>query len=146
MTNAEYEQNEAMLLMKRLREVEQPPLKDRQDAAAEFLKDLSDPVLIAERIDWLLVGNYGYGEMQQAKRVVASRGNRAMHLTVLIAALEWQCPSRMAIAAWKKLTPPQQEALDKAVQKVIKKYTPKPKKKPKKKGKASNKGAMSKRS
>jgi hypothetical protein len=37
----------------------------------------------------------------------------------MIAALEWRVPSRMAVAAWKKLSAPQQDALYREIRKVV---------------------------
>ncbi len=78
------------------------------------------PDLVAERVDWLIDGNYGYGEMMLAKQVVASpRMNQVAALTQLTAALEWKCPEDRARSAWKRLTPAQQHRLDQSVRRVV---------------------------
>ena len=120
-SQAEYERREFNEANQKLREVEKAPLADRKEAAAEFLAAMRDhPQLVAERIGWLLDGNYGYGSMQMAKRILGSpRMNRSAALTHMIGAFEWSTPSAMAIAGWKKLTKSQQAALERAVQSAI---------------------------
>ncbi len=120
-SQSEYERNELREAHRRLDEVEKAPLAERKEAAAEFLEAMrDDPGLVAERIDWLLKGNYGYGPMKKAKQIVGSpRMNRPAALTHMIAAFEWSTPNAMAISGWKKLTKQQQAALDKAVLAVI---------------------------
>ena len=118
----EYERRELAEAHRRLAEVERAPLVDRKEAAAEFFEAMRDrPEVVAERVGWLLNGNYGYGQMQMAKRVLKSpRMNRSAALTHMIAAFEWSTPDAMARAGWKKLTKGQQAALEKAVQGAIK--------------------------
>jgi hypothetical protein len=121
-SQSEYERNELAEANQKLREVERAPLAERKEAAAEFLAAMRDhPAMVAERIGWLLDGNYGYGSMLMAKRVLGSpRMNRPAALTHMIGAFEWSTPGAMAIAGWKKLTKAQQIALDKAVLATIK--------------------------
>jgi hypothetical protein len=117
LSQAAYARRELQEVDQRLREVERAPLADRKEAAAAFLAAMrDDPEIVAERIGWLLNGTYGYGQMQKAKRVLASpRMNRSAALTHMVAAYEWQTPN-----AWKKLTKGQQAVLEKAVQGAIK--------------------------
>lgn len=121
-SQAEYERRELAEANQRLHEVERASLADRKEAAAEFFEAMRDrPEVVAERVGWLLNGNYGYGQMQMAKRVLKSpRMNRSAALTHMIAAFEWSTPDAMARAGWKKLTKGQQAALEKAVQGAIK--------------------------
>jgi hypothetical protein len=120
-SQAEYERRELDEANQRLREVERAPLADRKEAAAGFFEAMRDhPELVAERVGWLLDGNYGYGQMLMAKRVLGRpRMNRSAALTHMVAAFEWSTPSLMAMAGWKKLTKAQQAALEKAVQAEI---------------------------
>lgn len=120
-SQAEYERRELSEADQRLREVERAPLADRKEAAAKFFEAMrDDPELVAERVGWLLAGNYGYGQMLMAKRVLGRpRMNRSAALTHMVAAFEWSTPSPMAMAGWKKLTKAQQAALEKAVQAEI---------------------------
>jgi hypothetical protein len=120
-SQAEYESRMFREAAAREREVDRAPLSDRREAQREFLSAMAtDPAVVAERIGWLVDGNYGYGEMQLARRVVANpRMNRESALTQLVAVYEWQCPRRMAVEAWKKLTRPQKEELSEAVAVVV---------------------------
>jgi hypothetical protein len=119
-TQAEYEAREANEAHRRTMEIERAPLKDRKEARAEWLEAMRDPSLVAERISWLIDGNYGYGQMQQAKRVIANkRLNREAALCQLIARYEWMCPGNFAADAWKSLSKAEQAALSVAIAKEI---------------------------
>ena len=120
MSDREYEHREAQEFHKQLQEVEKAPLAYRKEAADDYLQAMKhQPERVAERIDWLLAGNYGYGAMKAAERIVNGRGNRMASLSIIIAALEYQCPSRMAAAAWKKLTKAERDKLDDAIKTEI---------------------------
>ena len=118
---AEYDRRELADAQRKLNDLRRAPLSDRKEAQAEFLTAMrGDPDLVAERIGWLLEGNYGYGSMLLAKRVLESpRMNRSAALTQMIAAFEWMAPEDMARAAWNKLTAAEKAALEKAVQTAI---------------------------
>jgi len=104
----------------KLQEVENAPLQERKENAIEWFNDLHDPKLIGERIDWLLDGSYGYAEYWKALQILESpRMNQVAALCVMIAILEWSTPQRLAIAAWKKLSPGQQATLKKEIQDII---------------------------
>ena len=115
----EYERRAAQEFQRQLREADKNP--SRRADAKHFGEQLAaDPDLIAERIGWLLNGSYGFGAMKAAERVVANtRMNRHAWLVQTIAALEWQCPQRSAIAAWKKLTRDEKRALDAAIKREL---------------------------
>lgn len=116
MHNYEYEMREAAEFHRQMSAADKGSLSERKEACKAFSEAMRDPELVAERISWLLDGNYGYGAMQAAKRAVANkRMNRAAVLTHMIGAIEWQCPARMAAQAWKKLSRDEQKALDKAI-------------------------------
>lgn len=102
-------------------EVEKAPLSERQEARQAFYEVMAnDPALVAERVGWIIDGNYGEGEMLKAKQVIASpRMNRRAALTHLVGVYEWKCPGNFAIDAWKKLTGAQKQALDAALDVVI---------------------------
>jgi hypothetical protein len=120
-SQAEYERREIADAHKKLVEIHRSPLSDRKEAQAEFLKAMrDDPELVAERIDWLIGGSYGYGPMLLAKRVLASpRMNRSASLTQLVGAFEWQSPEDMSRAAWKKLSASEKARLEAEVQALI---------------------------
>lgn len=105
-----------------IQEIEGAPLSDRKEASKEFFEAMRDsPDLVAERLGWLFDGNYGYGEMLKARQVVdlSARANKVAQLNTLIGIFEWQCPARMVADAWKKLTAPQKDLLDRALKIVI---------------------------
>lgn len=121
-TKQQYEDRAQVEAQRHLQEIERAPLSDRKEACADFLRAMaSDPALVGERIGWLFDGNYGYGEMLLARRIVmaSSRTNKRAQLTHLIGALEWQCPVAMAAASWKKLTKRQQQDLDAVLDTVL---------------------------
>jgi len=121
-TDAQYESRSLGEAMRHLEEVKRAPLSDRKEAQAEFLEAMREsPDIIAERLGWLFDGNYGRGEMLKARQIInMGRGaNKKASLNQLIAALEWQCPADMAVAAWKKLSSAEKEKLDQAIEIVI---------------------------
>lgn len=115
----EYENREAREFQRQLSEAEKNP--DKRADAERFREALaSDPALVAERVGWLIAGNYGYGAMQAAKRVLGQkRMNRAAWLVQVTGAVEWSVPPRLVAAAWKKLSGPQKEALVRAVEREV---------------------------
>lgn len=117
----EYEHRSLAEADRHLREIERAPLAERKEAAANFLDAIrTDPALVAERLGWIIDGNYGYGEMMKAKQVVSNpRLNREAILVQMVAAYEWMTPGDMARAAWKKLTGKEKQALSAAVDVVI---------------------------
>jgi len=121
MNDREYEDRSLSEANRHEREVDHAPLADRKEAQREFGRAMAAyPALVAERIGWLIGGNYGHGEMLKAKRVLTSpRMNREAALVQLVGVYEWQCPGEMTRAAWKKLTASQKAALDAAVKIVI---------------------------
>ena len=121
-SQAEYERRELEDANRKLAELRRAPLSERKEAQADFLKAMrDDPELVAERIGWLLGGNYGYGPKLLAKRVLDNtRMNRPAALTQMIGAFEWMTPGDHVIAAWKKLSAGEKAALERAVQGAIK--------------------------
>jgi hypothetical protein len=118
----EYEAREARMYHAQVAEIEKAPLSERKEAASDFLAAMKHyPDTVAERVGWLIDGNYGKGSYDAARRVLAmgARANKAATLTQMIAQLEWRCPARMAAAAWKKLSPSEKARLDHAVKSMI---------------------------
>jgi hypothetical protein len=120
-SQAEYERNEAMEAYRLEKEVNSQSLSDRKEARASFLEAMQKrPEIIAERIGWMLDGNYGYGVMKKAQAVIAAkRMNRPAALTHMVAIYEWRCPADFARDAWKKLTSIEKTLLDAAVKEEI---------------------------
>lgn len=108
---------------RQIRQVESAPLAERQEARKDWTEALQDPALIAERVSWLLDGNYGFGAHIAAQEVAGNkRMNRPAWMGITIAALEWNCPSNFARAAWNKITTAQQEAITAAIQAEINQF------------------------
>ena len=106
---------------KKMEEVEKLPLAERKENAKEWFKDLSDNyMMIAERVGWLLQGNYGGGSFGSACRVLASpRMNQVAWCAITIANLEWRCPAKMAIESWKKLPVETRYLVNEAIRREI---------------------------
>jgi hypothetical protein len=117
----EYEQREIRAAHAQQLAVQRAPLVDRKEAQLAFFEAMrDDPGLIAERIGWLLEGNYGYGQMLLAKRILQSpRMNRQAALVQMIGVFEWQSPEDMTRSAWKRLSPGEQAALGREVRAAI---------------------------
>jgi hypothetical protein len=124
-THAEYEQRERQMVFAKLDEVKNAPLSDRREARKDFAKALRNPALVAERISWLIDGNYGYGLYIMARELLEACTNsrrKAYCRTILcqwIAAHEWQCPAPFALQAWKALSLEEKDALSAAVDREI---------------------------
>lgn len=122
MSDYQYEMREAQEYHRQLGEVEKAPLHERKEAAKEFYDAMANnPDIVGERVGWLLDGNYGYGAMKAAERVMAqsARANKRATLTHMVGAVEWRCPARMTMAMWKKLSAAQKAALDREVQRAM---------------------------
>lgn len=121
MADYEYEMREIRLAHRQMDEVRDAPLADRREAQAHFFEVMRDsPDLVGERVGWLLGGNYGYGPMLLAKRILDSpRMNRVAALTQMIGVFEWHCPEDRTRQAWKRLTAPEKARLAYAVQDAI---------------------------
>jgi hypothetical protein len=120
-SQAEYERNELYQAVRREQEIDRAPLSERKEAQQNFLETMrDDPAVVAERVSWLLDGNYGYGPMMMAKEVLRNpRLNRRAILVQSVGVHEWMCPRRMTVDAWKKLTLAQKDLLDAAVDVVV---------------------------
>lgn len=122
-TEQEYSHTEYMAAMGRLAQATKQSLADRKEAQSTWLEALIRyPEQIANKIDWLIEGHYGYGEMLVARNVLSNPRNRSgkvAQLAQLIACYEWGCDDRSARAAFKKLTPEQQAQVNALIQAVI---------------------------
>ena len=116
-----YEMRELSMFRKQMEDVERLPLAERKANAVEWFKDLSDNyMMVAERVGWLLNGSYGKGSHDSACRVVNSpRMNQVAWCAITIANLEWRCPAKMAIMAWKKLPVETRYLVNEAIRREI---------------------------
>jgi hypothetical protein len=119
-SQAEYELSETRVLHARLRAAEEAPLAERQEARNEWSYSLREqPLVVAERVRWLLNGDYGYGAMKSARSCLIRRGNTVAQLSQGIANLEWRCPAPFAREAWNSLTQPEQTKVNSLIAAVI---------------------------
>jgi hypothetical protein len=117
-----YEQREIADALNHERQIERAPLAERKEGQKDFLEAIRRyPEIVAERVGWLLDGQYGMGAMLLAHNVT-SRSNRPAAYCQMIAVLDHNCPRNMAVAAWKKLTKPQQHKLLSLVEGEIEQY------------------------
>lgn len=120
MDNTEYDNREMARASHRLYEIEKATLHDRQEAKRDFADSLTIPGRMGERVDWLLNGSYGYGEMLLAHRLFLSpRMNHVAALSQFIAAWDHQCPSGFARAAYRDLPKAEQDRLNAEVRQSI---------------------------
>lgn len=112
---------ERRLFLKEVREAEEGSLAERRESCQEFFETIRDnPEIIGERVSWLLDGTMGYGGRLVGREVLARpRSNRVAWFTQIVAALEFKCPQRMAVAAWKRLSPSQRETLLRHVERAM---------------------------
>ena len=112
---------ELMAFKKQMEEVEKLPLAERKANAVEWYNDLlNDHMTVAQRVGWLLNGSYGKGSFDSACRVLASpRMNQVAWCAITIANLEWRCPAKFAIQAWKKLPVEKRYLVNEAIRQEI---------------------------
>jgi hypothetical protein len=121
----EYDQQELSRHYKETKQLEKQPSEELGENEKEWFTDMAKhPELIAERIGWLLSGNYGRGPMIKAEQILSmnKNANKVAGLSILIAGCEWRVPGRRAVVMWKKLSTAQQQNLKKAIEKEIEDY------------------------
>ena len=120
-TQAQYEANELEIARRDEDRINREPLRDRKECQSSYLEAMrTDPATVAERIAWLIEGNYGKGPQLLAARIVANpRLNRVAGLAQLVGVYEWRCPRVMGRTAWKRLTKSQQATLASVIEVVI---------------------------
>ena len=122
MRDIAYEQRELANAARNEREVERAPLAERKEAQEAFFQAIKhNPEIVAERVGWLLDGQYGMGPMLQARNVT-KRMNRPALYSQMIAVLDHNCPRAMAVAAWKKLSSKEQAKLQSLIETVIEEF------------------------
>ena len=115
-TQHEYENQERQMLADHLHMVEALPVYERKVAMVWFLDMCrTDAPLVAERIAWMLGGNYGYGAYQASRQMVDSMRNPKPALFYLIASLEWQTGDYYAVRVWQSLTAEQKLTLNELI-------------------------------
>ena len=120
METKEYEYQERIRFNKQIRDVESAPLSERREARDNWVEAMKSPVMISERVDWLIDGSYGYGSYIAAREVVMNkRMNRVAWFAQVLAALEYGCPANFARSAWNLLYEHEQKAVNAAIGAVI---------------------------
>lgn len=120
-TQAEYEANEARRFLNRKSQIENSPWNERHEAQGEYYAAMrTSPELVAERVEWLFNGSYGFHECKLASAIKANpRCNRVAQISQLIALVEWQCTAEDACKAWLSLSPAEKQRIDEAVEKAM---------------------------
>jgi hypothetical protein len=117
-----YEQREIDDAIRVENEVNRSPPAERKEAREAFFQAMKHhPEFVAERVGWLLDGQYGMGAMLMARNAT-SRSNRPAFYSQMIAVIEHNCPRTMAVAAWKKLTAEEQAKLQQLIETVIEEF------------------------
>ena len=121
MSQAEYERIERERFNRDLDAPKHLGHRERKENRSEFREDCQErPDIVAERVSWLIAGNYGYGCYQQARLMLENkRMNRRSWFCQIIAALEWQITRDDAIKVWKELTKEQRDRLDGLLDDVV---------------------------
>ncbi len=95
-------------------------LVEKRDEEQKLLDAMRDPELIAERAEWLIDGSYGRGHYLNARDVIGKkRMNREAWMMTTLGEVEWRVPRDVVVRLWKKLTPAEQQRLNRALLKVI---------------------------
>jgi len=112
---------ELLQFRKQMESVEKAPLSERKEGAVAWYNALmTDHMGVAQRVGWLLNGSYGKGSFDSACRVLNSpRMNHVAWCAITIANLEYGCPARLAIQAWKKLTIEKRYLVNEAIRQEI---------------------------
>lgn len=112
---------ELMQFRKQMEATEKLPLAERKENAVRWFRALEeDHMGVAQKVGWLLYGNYGGGSYASACRVLASpRMNQVAWCAITIANLEWRCPAKFAIQAWKKLPVEKRYLVNEAIRQEI---------------------------
>jgi hypothetical protein len=111
-TQQQYEQAEASRLYKELQAVEQDSLINRKDAKREFSRLLQhDLSHIFKCLEYLCNGDYGFGSIHRIKKMT-KRMNRRAGVFILLAAIEYKVPCKMACEVWKNLDTDLQAAIN----------------------------------
>ena len=118
-TIQEYETNELRIAIRDEERIVKSPLAERQEGLASYVEIATKaPNRLAERIQWLLDGNYGKGQQLICERAT-KRSNRVALFSQLIAVYEFRTTRDMARKAWRKWTTGQKKSLDTEIGKVI---------------------------
>lgn len=109
----DYEDRELKSAWKHYLEIEKSPARERIDNYNNLFESCkSNPDLIGERINWLLNGTYGFGEMRFAENIIERSKNPNPMLFDAIGHFEWYTSSYYIRKAYKTLTKKEQDRLN----------------------------------
>ncbi len=124
MNDAEYERREAEQHRVDRSRVEALSVTERKDNGQDWAKRCAVyPEWVGDNVGLILDGNYGYGAMKAAERILDGQGNKPAALYFIIADLDGSTGDYYARKAWHSLTPTQQEKLTQAIQAAIDAHT-----------------------
>lgn len=116
LTQAEYENQERGRAWKLFTEIEKSSQWERKEGYKDLLADcLDSPSLISDRINWLLNGSYGQGEMLIAEYAVQNNKNPNPILFDLIAHFEWSTSNYYCRKVYKSLPQKTKNLLNKLI-------------------------------
>lgn len=117
--DAIYERSEATRLYSQLQEIEKASLVDRKEAKREFSRILQhDLEHVYKCLDYLTNGDYGFGALNRIKQMT-KRMNRRAGIFILLAAVEFQCPCKMACEVWNNLDTDLQAAINVEIDRLL---------------------------
>lgn len=122
MIKDEYHIQEMSRFFRKMARVERAPLRERQEARKEWLEALDCPPEIARNVLLVLNGIYGYAEQQRALAIIQERENRIAAMSLLLAALDHNCPNAFTRGAFLSLSPEKQIAVNSAIRSAIDEY------------------------
>lgn len=124
MNPTDYRRNEIARELQAVRNVERAPLRDRQEARADWRDCLTDRRAdytagdyLRDRIAWIANGSYGAGAMYLTRELFGNCTTPLQRRALLfraIARLDHSCPERFAAEVWKSLPPDLQREVDAA--------------------------------
>lgn len=125
MNDYEYNKVEIQRAIKRFVEIEKTKGADAKEAFLELLE--VDYQTVQKRVEWMLNGTFGQGEMLLANKILenkkqSKRFNWKASLFQLYANYDFFCPTRYTRKAWNSWNKEKQEAINKAVENAVKEY------------------------
>mgnify|MGYP001301866764 CR=1 FL=1 len=106
-THEEYEKRESKAFHQQMANTKADPY--RKEGGEAFTRALTEyPEVVAERAEWAIDGNYGYGAMQYLRGLCGTQNSKRVCLFYTIAGLEWRTSPYYAGKAWKTLNKKQQ--------------------------------------
>jgi len=119
MNDKQYHNQEMKRAFKHYAEIQTIPRREREENYREFLE--ADPDFIAQQVEWIFNGSYGYGEQQMAINILSMR-NPNPSLFHLVSSLNWQTGEYYSRKAWKAFSQDRQYRVNQAISDVVIEY------------------------